>query len=55
MPAHARLANRNLMNLLEMRDPSLCNNVFHRLGAYAASNVVLLVLWIALFRSLVAR
>jgi len=88
VPPEARLANRNLMNLLEM--PVLfyvaCltayvtqatgsflvplawlyvalrlvhsvihigyNNVYHRLGAYAASNVVLLVFWIALFRML---
>lgn len=81
VPGDVSLANRNLMNLLEM--PVLfyavCvalfviaavdaaalwlawgyvalrtahtvvhltyNNVFHRLGVYAASNVVLLVLW----------
>jgi|SRR5690242_4075306 hypothetical protein len=91
VPPDARLANRNLMNLLEM--PVLfyvgCitayvthsagafllavawlyvalrvahsavhlsyNNVYHRLAAYAASNVVLLVFWIALFRMLLVR
>ena len=31
------------------------NRVYHRLAAYAASNVVLLAFWIALFRSLVQR
>jgi hypothetical protein len=91
VPPDARLANRNLMNLLEM--PVLfyvaCltayvtqsvsaallalawlyvalrlahslvhltyNNVFHRLSAYAASNLVLLVLWIDLFRALLGK
>lgn len=91
VPADARLANRNLMNLLEMPvlfyvacltayvtqsvDGFLVamawfyvalrlahsvvhlsyNNVFHRLAAYAASNAALLVLWIALFRTLLTR
>jgi hypothetical protein len=90
VPADARLANRNLMNLLEMpvlfyvacittyvaqaTSASLVglawlyvalrlahsivhlsyNNVFHRLTVYAASNVVLAVVWIRLFASLPA-
>jgi hypothetical protein len=68
VPPEVSLPNRNLMNLLEMpllfyvacvtayvthsAIHLTYNRVFHRLTAYAASNVVLAIMWLRLFQAL---